>query len=124
MGVTKALVRRALVISVSAAPYVPIPGLLGVAKMLLIIWDAVQVVDVRVRLSHFCFASCDRDNPKMNRLACMRLARRCADIVLCVRQEVKEAGDVIRSELFMPLSRLVESVSFFLSKRSNLTCQS
>lgn len=50
MGVTKALVRRALVISVSASPYVPIPGLLGVAKMLLIIWDAVQVVDVRSRL--------------------------------------------------------------------------
>ena len=53
MGVTKALVRRALVISVGAAPYVPIPGLLGVAKMLLIIWDAVQVVDVRVRLFAF-----------------------------------------------------------------------
>lgn len=62
---------------------------------------------------HLFFKSCDRDNSKMNRLACMRLARRCAEIVLCVRQEVKEAGDVIRSELFMPLSRLVESVIFF-----------
>ena len=41
-----------------------------------------------------------------NRLACLRLTERCADILLCVREEIHEAGDEVGQELQDPLQKL------------------
>lgn len=40
------VVHRALSMSVGVLENVPVPGLSAVAKILLVIWDAVQVVEV------------------------------------------------------------------------------
>ena len=47
----------------------------------------------------------------MNRLACLRLTERCADILISVREEIAEAGDDVGEELRTPLAKLVECVS-------------
>lgn len=44
----------------------------------------------------------------MNRLACLRLTERCAEILLAVRAEVQEAGDLVGDELALPIAKLVE----------------
>jgi hypothetical protein len=44
----------------------------------------------------------------MNRLACIRLTERCANVLLSVRQEIHEAGDVVGQELALPISKLEE----------------
>jgi len=46
----------------------------------------------------------------MNRLACLRLTERCADILLSIREEIREAGDYVGIELQGPILRLVEYV--------------
>ncbi|KAJ7091133.1 hypothetical protein C8R44DRAFT_412775 [Mycena epipterygia] len=69
---------------------VPIPGLQTAAKILLGIWDSVQGVD-------------------LNRLACLRLTERCAEILLSVREEIKDAGEQVGDELSMPIEKLVGS---------------
>ncbi|KAJ7496034.1 hypothetical protein B0H11DRAFT_2001603 [Mycena galericulata] len=69
---------------------VPVPGLQTAAKILLGIWDSVQGVD-------------------LNRLACLRLTERCAEILLSVREEIKEAGEHVGDELAMPIEKLVGS---------------
>jgi len=45
---------------------------------------------------------------QMYRLACLRLTERCADMLISIRLEVHEAGDVVAEELVMPVSRLEE----------------
>ena len=45
---------------------------------------------------------------QMNRLGCLRLTERCADILLSVREEIHEAGDQIGIELELPISKLDE----------------
>ncbi|KAG6877678.1 hypothetical protein C0992_009504 [Termitomyces sp. T32_za158] len=80
---------------------VPVPGLGAAAYILLEIWDALQLVDT-------------------NRLQCIRLTERCADILLSVREEVKEAGDQVDEELQVPIAKLTESfhaVQSFLLKQ-------
>ena len=47
----------------------------------------------------------------MNRLSCLRLTERCADILLSVREEIFEAGDEVGYELAAPISKLEEYVS-------------
>ena len=47
----------------------------------------------------------------MNRTACYRLTERCAEILLSVREEVYDAGDVIGSGLRAPIDKLVEYVT-------------
>ena len=42
----------------------------------------------------------------MNRLGCLRLTERCADILLAVRQEIFDAGDVVGQELALFIARL------------------
>ncbi|KAG6894992.1 hypothetical protein C0993_010344, partial [Termitomyces sp. T159_Od127] len=42
----------------------------------------------------------------INRLQCLRLTERCADILLSVREEVKEAGDQVDKELQVPIAEL------------------
>lgn len=46
----------------------------------------------------------------MNRLACLRLTERCAEILLSVREEVDGAGGSVGVELQMPVTKLVECV--------------
>ena len=50
----------------------------------------------------------------MNRMACLRLTQRCADILISVRQEVHDAGGDVGDELKGPVDRLVECVLFLL----------
>ncbi|KAF7376375.1 Protein kinase domain-containing protein [Mycena sanguinolenta] len=69
---------------------VPVPGLQAAAKILLGIWDSVQGVD-------------------LNRLACLRLTERCAEILLSVRDEIKDAGEIVGDELAVPIEKLVGS---------------
>ena len=45
-----------------------------------------------------------------NRLACLRLTERCADILLSVREEIHNAGDKVGKELQWPLQKLTEFV--------------
>lgn len=42
----------------------------------------------------------------MNRLGCLRLTGRCAEILLSVREEIHEAGDQVGTELDAPLAKL------------------
>ncbi|KAF7315430.1 Protein kinase domain-containing protein [Mycena indigotica] len=82
---------------------VPIPGLQQAAKILLTIWDSVQGVDI-------------------NRMACLRLTERCAEILLSVRQEVEDAGAEVVAELKTPIEKLVEAftkVQTFMLKQAH-----
>jgi len=45
----------------------------------------------------------------MYRLACLRLTERCADILLSIRHEVQEAGNVVDEELTGPIDKLEKS---------------
>lgn len=47
----------------------------------------------------------------MNVLSCWRLAERCADILISVREEIFDAGDVVGQELAAPIQKLEEYVS-------------
>ncbi|KAJ7781563.1 hypothetical protein B0H16DRAFT_1819089 [Mycena metata] len=83
--------------------FAPIPGLDVAASLLLSIWDNVQGVD-------------------MNRLACLRLAERCANILLSILQEVHEVGDKVEKEMAEPLEKLVQTytqVRDFLIKQAH-----
>lgn len=44
---------------------------------------------------------------QLNRLACLRLTERCAEILLSVRDEVKGAGEMVGDELAVPIEKLV-----------------
>ncbi|KAJ7072080.1 hypothetical protein C8F01DRAFT_1361505 [Mycena amicta] len=82
---------------------VPVPGLQTAAKILLGIWDSVQGVD-------------------LNRMACLRLTERCAEILLSVREEVKDAGEKVGSELKIPIEKLVDAftrVQDFMLKQAH-----
>lgn len=79
-----------LEVGASVAKFVPVPGLELAASLLLSIWDGVQGVD-------------------MNRLACLRLAERCANLLLSVQIEVHETGNKVEKELAHPMEKLVES---------------
>ena len=46
----------------------------------------------------------------MNRLGCLRLTERCAGILISVRVEISDAGDVLRQELAAPITKLEEYV--------------
>ncbi|KAG6879023.1 hypothetical protein C0992_005773 [Termitomyces sp. T32_za158] len=89
--------------SITLLEFAPIPGLAPAARVLLEIWDALQLVDT-------------------NRLQCLRLTNLCADILLSVREEVKEAGDQVNKELQAPIAKLTESyhtVQSFLVKQAH-----
>ena len=44
----------------------------------------------------------------MNVLSCLRLTARCADILISVRREIFDAGDVLEQELAVPIRKLEE----------------
>jgi len=46
----------------------------------------------------------------MNRTACLRLTERCADILISVREEIRDAGDVVGGDLAAPVNKLIEYV--------------
>jgi len=46
----------------------------------------------------------------MNRLASLRLTERCADMLICVREEIADAGDAVAEELHAPIAKLNECV--------------
>ena len=46
----------------------------------------------------------------MNRMGCLRLTERCADILLSIREEIHEAGNYVGIELQGPITKLVECV--------------
>ncbi|TFK33765.1 kinase-like domain-containing protein [Crucibulum laeve] len=96
IDLTSDAAREALRVGVEVLPFAPVPGLEVAAKILLGIWDAIQVVD-------------------SNRLACLRLAERCADILIAIRQEVEEAGINVEIQLKRPLEELEGSFSQILN---------
>ncbi|KAH8825809.1 hypothetical protein DL96DRAFT_1670173 [Flagelloscypha sp. PMI_526] len=94
---------RSTSVCIDLLEFAPIPGLAPAAKLLLGIWDSLQLVDT-------------------NRLACLSLTERCADILLSVRVEINEAGDEVTEELAKPIQRLWEaffSVSGLMQKQIN-----
>jgi abelson tyrosine-protein kinase 1 len=46
----------------------------------------------------------------MNRMACLRLVERCADILYGIREEIHDAGDDVAEELHEPIHKLEEYV--------------
>jgi hypothetical protein len=44
---------------------------------------------------------------QLNRLACLRLTERCAEILLSVREEIKDAGEQVGEDLAVPIDELV-----------------
>lgn len=52
------------------------------------------------------------EHSQFNRLACLRLAERSANILHAVLQEVQEAGDEVVDSISRPIEKLVEYVSF------------
>jgi len=56
----------------------------------------------------------------MNRIACLLLTQRCADVVISVRQEILDAGGDVGDELKMPIAKLVECVSILCRRYSLL----
>ena len=44
----------------------------------------------------------------MNRMACLRLTERCADVLFSIREEISEAGDDVGEEINHPLAKLEE----------------
>ncbi|KAL5486223.1 hypothetical protein ACEPAI_7268 [Sanghuangporus weigelae] len=64
-----------------ALQFSTLPGLEDVARVLLAIWDALHLADT-------------------NKMACLRLTERCADILLAIREEIHEAGDQVGEFVF------------------------
>ncbi|KDR78069.1 hypothetical protein GALMADRAFT_245050, partial [Galerina marginata CBS 339.88] len=103
LGTAADIAHEALFVGVEFFDMAPIPGLSLAARTLLNIWDAAQNVD-------------------MNRLGCLRLTERCADILISVREEVHEAGDAVGAELAAPLAKLEEAYTHvyrFMVKQTN-----
>ncbi|KAK7046148.1 hypothetical protein VNI00_007151 [Paramarasmius palmivorus] len=103
LGTALDITHEALALSADMLEFAPVPGLSACARTLLLIWDSLQLVD-------------------LNRLQCLRLTERCADILLSVREEVKEAGDQVTEELKMPVLKLTEAfnaVYVFLQKQAH-----
>ncbi|KAG6827855.1 hypothetical protein H0H92_010245 [Tricholoma furcatifolium] len=82
--------REMVFMSADVLEAVPVPGLAPAARVLMQIWNAVQLVDT-------------------NRMQCLRLTERCADVLLSVREEIQEAGDSVNEELKLPISKLTET---------------
>ena len=89
--------------------FVPIPGLEPAASTLLQIWDTLQQVDVKF-LPFFLYFAHSPVLRQTNRLACLRMTERCADILLSIREEIHEAGNYVGIELQVPIIKLVECV--------------
>ncbi|KZV76074.1 kinase-like protein [Peniophora sp. CONT] len=79
----------------------PIPALNIASSVLLSIWEAVELIET-------------------NRAACLRLAERCAELLIAIRAEVHRA-DSVAAELNQPLEKLkdvFEEVHAFLVRQT------
>ena len=111
-----------LEIGADVLQFVPIPALQEAARVLLTIWDALQLVEVSHPTLQKGQAVIELFAMQTNRMACLRLTERCADILVSVHAEVHEGGDKVSEELRLPLSKLVEYGLFrFSSSYSMLT---
>lgn len=116
LDATANVAHETLAVSVDLLQLVPFPGLAEAAKTLLYIWDGVQVVD-------------------LNRMQCLRLTERCANILISVRDEVVEAVEAeaadrgisaaypsVPADLEYPLRRLVDAfaqIQAFLQQQAH-----
>jgi abelson tyrosine-protein kinase 1 len=107
LGYTLDAAHEVLEMGETVLRFAPFPGLAEAAHVLLSIWDAVQLVEVS-NLGSPVDASLLTHFIKTNRLACLRLTERCADMLLGVREEIFEAGDQVSEELTVPLRKLTE----------------
>ena len=108
MDYSKEAAHDLLEVSADVLRFAPIPGLEEAARVLLTIWDALQLVEVRTSYGTYIWVFNHTYIIQTNRLACLRLTERCADILLAVRQEIYEAGGDVGDELKMPLTKLIE----------------
>ncbi|KAG5637074.1 hypothetical protein H0H81_005844 [Sphagnurus paluster] len=96
LGTTAEVAHEVLLTSVDILELAPVPGLATAARVLQNIWDAVQLVET-------------------NRLACLRLTERCADLLYSVRKEIEDAGPSVVAELSEPIGKLAASFAEVLS---------
>ena len=83
------IAHEALILGADVLQFAPVVGLSEAAKVLLSIWDAVEQVET-------------------NRLACLGLTERCADILRTVHEEVLIAGGEVTDTLRAPVQKLTE----------------
>ncbi|KAF8528486.1 hypothetical protein BU17DRAFT_37976 [Hysterangium stoloniferum] len=92
---------EALLVGVDTLTLVPVGGLDIAGKVLLTIWQGIQAVET-------------------NRLSCLRLTERCANIYYSVREEINIAGPQIAETLREPVEKLTESfrgIEKFINKQ-------
>ncbi|VDC00982.1 unnamed protein product [Peniophora sp. CBMAI 1063] len=87
LGPAANLAHEALFVGVDLLQFVPVPALDVAGKMLLSIWDAVELIEV-------------------NRLSCLRLTERSAELLLAIREEIGASGTGVAEELKEPVARL------------------
>ncbi|KAN0138399.1 Protein kinase-like domain containing protein [Lactarius tabidus] len=90
LGAAASIGHEVLFTGVDLLQFAPVPGLDLAGKILLSIWDAVDMVEA-------------------NRAASLRLIERCADILISIRDEIADAGDTVTEELRAPIKKLVKS---------------
>ncbi|PFH46686.1 hypothetical protein AMATHDRAFT_154039, partial [Amanita thiersii Skay4041] len=86
---------EALMVGAELLKLSPIPGLEGIGKAILIIWDSVQLV-------------------AFNRMQCLRLVKRSADIFISIREEISKVNDVVTKELQQPLQTFNSTLSLII----------
>lgn len=90
--------------------FVPVPGLKTAGRILLNIWDAIQMVEVCVIGPIRYATDADSISLQTNRQASLRLTERCADILISIRGEIADVGYTVAEELRAPIGKLVECV--------------
>ncbi|EJD07019.1 uncharacterized protein FOMMEDRAFT_39636, partial [Fomitiporia mediterranea MF3/22] len=79
-----------LQVGASVLQFAPIGGLAPAAQSLVLIWNALELVE-------------------SNQMACLSLTERCVDTLIVIREEIGEAGENIEAQLAFPLMQLNES---------------
>ena len=112
LGTSLKVAHDALLLGVDLLQFAPVAGLSAAGKALLNIWDAVALVNVGVvpRFDRFERILTEYPPTQTNRLQCLRLTARCAEILLSVRQDVHDAGDEVGIELAIPYRTLLQWV--------------
>ncbi|VDC03563.1 unnamed protein product [Peniophora sp. CBMAI 1063] len=87
VGPTGDIAYEVLAAGADAFQFIPVPALDLAAEALLGIWDAVKMIE-------------------SNRLACLRLTERCADMLLSIRDEIHQGGVRLAEDMKGPITRL------------------
>ncbi|KZV62749.1 kinase-like protein [Peniophora sp. CONT] len=87
LGSAADITHELLTIGADVLQFAPVPALDLAAKALLGIWDAVELIE-------------------MNRMACLRLTERCADMLLSVREEIHLGGIQLAKDMKDPILKL------------------